>query len=80
MNQKTDLQMLILRCLERHAEPVNTHQIAAEAMMRGGFHPTTPDILAAIFSLRERGYAVADDETGIERRYWLEPTSGGTAA
>ncbi|MFC0268554.1 hypothetical protein [Kushneria aurantia] len=79
MTRKPDLQLLTLRCLERHDDPVNTHQIAAEVIMRGGWHPETRDIIAAIESLRERGYLIADEE-GVERRYWLEPTTGGTAA
>ncbi|MCE3025753.1 hypothetical protein [Salinicola sp. DM10] len=80
MTQKLDLQMLTLRCLERHAEPVNVHQIAAETIMRAGWHPETREILAAIDGLREKGYPVADDDSGTDRRYWLNETLGGDAA
>lgn len=80
MTQKTDLQMLILRSFERHDTPVNTHQLAVEVIMRGGWHPDTQEILAAIEGLRAGGYPVADDDSGVERRYWLDSSLGGDAA
>lgn len=76
---KTDLQMLILKSLNRHSDPVNTHQLAAEVIMRGGFHPETSEILEAIQSLRAKGYLIADEE-GVERRFYLEQPTGGNAA
>lgn len=76
---RPDLQALILKSLERHAEPINTHQIAAEAIMRAGFHPEAREILDAIDSLKEQGYPIVS-EYGVEYRFYLDQPTGGDAA